>query len=107
MSRLRHLTIRIAPRRSESTRFVPTNAIFRIPKELTRSAFGLLGCRWWKVIPMLKPKTHFEQVPLTMVRQIVVGQVRREIRAKEDQLRRKKKLEKEDLAAPEQSIERF
>jgi hypothetical protein len=56
---------------------------------------------------MLKPKTYFEQVPLTMVRKIVVGQVRREIRAKEDQLRRKKKLEQADLAAPEQSTERF
>ena len=51
--------------------------------------------------------THFEQVPLTMVRKIVFGQVRREIRAKEDQLRRKRKLEKDHLAAQEQSAERF
>jgi len=56
---------------------------------------------------MLKPKTHFEQVPLTMVRKIVVVQVRREVRAKRDELRRRKKLEKEDLTAPEQSTERF
>lgn len=56
---------------------------------------------------MLKPKTHFEQVPLTMVRKIVVGQVRREIRAKQDELSRKKKLEKDHLAAQEQSTERF
>jgi hypothetical protein len=62
---------------------------------------------WLKEIPMLKPKTHFEQVPLGMVRKIVFGQVRREIRAKEDELRRRKKLEKDDLAAPEQSAERF
>jgi hypothetical protein len=81
--------------------------MYRIPKELTRSAFGLLGCSWWKVIPMLKPKTHFEQVPLTTVRKIVVRQVRRESKAKQDQLRREKKLEKDHLAAQEQSTERF
>ena len=81
--------------------------MYRIPKELTRSAFGLLGCKWLRVVPMLKPKTHFDQVPLTIVRKIVVGQVRREIKVKQDELRRKKKLEQDDLAAPEQSTERF
>jgi hypothetical protein len=59
-----------------------------------------------EVIPMLKPKTHFEQVPLTIVTKVVLGQIRREKRAKQDELRRKKKLEQSDLAAPEQSTER-
>jgi hypothetical protein len=107
MSRLRHLTALNESPRNEPSRLIATNAIVRIAKELTRSAFGLLGCRWLREIPMLKPKTHFEQVPLTMVRKIVFGQVRREIRAKKDDLTRRKKLEKDDLTAPEQSTERF
>jgi hypothetical protein len=56
---------------------------------------------------MLKPTTYFEQVPLTTVRKIVVEQVRREIRAKEEQLRRKKKVENDQSAAREQWTERF
>jgi hypothetical protein len=44
--------------------------MFRISKELTRSASWLLGSNWWEEIPMLKAKTYFEQVPLEIVKKI-------------------------------------
>jgi len=56
---------------------------------------------------MIKPKTYFEQVPLAIVRKIVVSQVQRELRVKQDQMSRKKRLEKGRLAAQEQPIERL
>jgi hypothetical protein len=34
---------------------------------------------------MLEPKTHFEQIPLEIVRKIVEGQIRRETAAEQDQ----------------------
>jgi len=52
---------------------------------------------------MLKPRTHFEQVPLETVRKIVEEQIRREITTKQDQETRKKMLENDLLAAQEQS----
>jgi len=53
VSRTRHPAARIAPVRIELGRIFPVNANVRMPKELTRSDYSLLGCRWWKVIPML------------------------------------------------------
>jgi (2Fe-2S) ferredoxin len=41
---------------------------------------GLIGFRWWKEVPMLKNRTHFEQVPLETVRKIVKEQLQREAR---------------------------
>jgi hypothetical protein len=107
MSRFRHLTKGIAPRRTEPTRIVAINAMFRIPKELTRSVFGMLGCRWLKVIPMLKQKTYFQQVPLPVVWKMVAEQIRRELKANQNQLNRKEKLARNHLAAQENSTKQF
>jgi hypothetical protein len=54
---------------------------------------------------MLKPKTHFEQVPLETVRRIVEKQIRRETTAEQDQGTMQRTLE--DLfGAQEQSMTR-
>ena len=52
---------------------------------------------------MLKPKTHFEQVPLETVRKMVEQQIRRETTTEQDQGTMQRKLE--DLfGAQEQSM---
>ena len=52
---------------------------------------------------MLKPKTHFEQVPLEIVRKIVKEQIRRETTTEQDQGTMQRTLE--DLfGAQEQSM---
>ena len=107
MSRFGHFSERGVPPRSESIHIVPTNAISRIPKELARSVFGMLGCSWLKVIPMLKSKTHFEQVPLTVVWKMIMAQIRCEQKANQDELNRKEKLARDPLAAQKNSTERF
>jgi hypothetical protein len=48
---------------------------------------------------MLEPKTHFEQVPLEIVRKIVEEQIRRETSAKQNQSPGKKTVEEEFLEA--------
>jgi hypothetical protein len=56
---------------------------------------------------MLKPKTHFEQVPLTLVLKMLARQVRRELDASKDELIRKEKLARDHLAAQHSSTERY
>jgi len=53
---------------------------------------------------MLEPRTHFEQVPLEIVRKIVEEQIQREKTAKQNQSTNKKTLEEELLEAQEQSM---
>jgi hypothetical protein len=53
---------------------------------------------------MLEPRTHFEQVPLQIVRKIVKEQMRREIAAGQTQKTKKKKLKEDLLRAKGQSI---
>ena len=55
---------------------------------------------------MLEPKTHFEQVPLEIVRKIVEEQIRRETTTEQNQGVKKKTLEEELLGAPEQLMAR-
>jgi hypothetical protein len=55
---------------------------------------------------MLQPKTHFEQVPMEVVRKIVEEQIRREIETEQDQGIKKKTLEEDLLDAEEQSMKR-
>jgi hypothetical protein len=52
---------------------------------------------------MLQTKTHFEQIPLEIVRKIVEEQIRRETATEQDQRTKKKALEKDPLGAQEQS----
>lgn len=54
---------------------------------------------------MLEPKTHFEQVPIEVVRKIVEEQIRREITTEQDR-GIKKTLEDGLLEAQEQSMAR-
>ncbi|HEV3374912.1 MAG TPA: hypothetical protein VG051_04355 [Candidatus Acidoferrum sp.] len=55
---------------------------------------------------MLKPKTHFEQVSLEVIRKIVEEQIRRETTTEQDQGTKKKTLEEDLLGAPEQLMAR-
>jgi len=55
---------------------------------------------------MLEPKTHFEQVPLEIVRKIVEEQVRREKATEQDEGTKKKTLEEDLLVSQEQSMAR-
>jgi hypothetical protein len=48
---------------------------------------------------MLEPRTHFEQVPLEIVRKIVEEQMRREKAAEKDLSTNKKSLDEELLEA--------
>jgi hypothetical protein len=84
----------------------PTNATVRCPKDLTRTTSGLLAFSWSEGVPMLQPKTHFEQVPMEVVRKIVEEQIRREIETEQDQGIKKKTLEEDLLDAEEQSMKR-
>jgi len=54
---------------------------------------------------MLKPKTHFEQVPLEIVRKIVEEQIRRETTTEKDQGTMQRTLE-DPFGAQEQSMVR-
>jgi hypothetical protein len=51
----------------------------RFQKELTRMGNGLLGFKWEKrgneMPKTKKPKTHFEQVPLEIVKKIVKEEI--------------------------------
>jgi hypothetical protein len=51
----------------------------RHPKDMTRMSFGLLRfVQRGKEDEMLTPKTHFEQVPLEVVKKIVAEQIKKE-----------------------------
>ncbi len=52
---------------------------------------------------MRPTKTHFEQIPLEIVRKIVEEQIRRETATEQDQRTKKKTLEEDLLGAQEQS----
>jgi hypothetical protein len=53
---------------------------------------------------MFKPKTHFEQIPLEMVRKIVEEQIQREIAAEQAQGTKERTLQEDLLWAQEQSM---
>lgn len=55
---------------------------------------------------MLEPKTHFEQVPLQVVRKIVEEQFQRETTAEQDWETKKQTLEEDLWGAQEQSMAR-
>jgi hypothetical protein len=56
---------------------------------------------------MAKPNTHFDQVPLEAIKKIVEEQAPETTITKPDPLTRKKKLEKELLAAQEEATARL
>jgi hypothetical protein len=56
---------------------------------------------------MAKPNTHFDQVPLEAIKKIVEEQAPEATTTKPDLLTRKKKLEKELLAAQDQAKARL
>ena len=49
-----------------------------LPKDMTRTASGLLLSARFEGVVMLKPTTHFDQVPLAIVRKIVEEQLLRD-----------------------------
>jgi hypothetical protein len=56
---------------------------------------------------MLKPRTHYEQIPLAAVRKIVEEQAARELTTEHDPVTGKKKLEQDLWAAQVQSTASF
>ena len=56
---------------------------------------------------MLKQKTYFQQVPLPVVWKMVAEQIRRELKADQNELNRKEKLARNHLAAQENSTKQF
>jgi hypothetical protein len=73
----------------------PTNATARFPKDMTRTASGLLVSGPSEGVQMLEPKTHFEQVPLEVIRKIVEEQILREATTEQDQGTKKETLEED------------
>jgi hypothetical protein len=55
---------------------------------------------------MLEPKTHFEQVPLEIVRKILEEQIRQETTNKQAQGAKKKTFDEDLLSVQEQSMAR-
>jgi len=56
---------------------------------------------------MLKPKTHFEQVPLEVVLKIVEVAAPVEITTKPERVSKKKKLKKEEFVVREEATKTF
>jgi hypothetical protein len=103
MSRIRHLAARNDFPRVEPNRLVAADAIVRIAKELTRIASGLLVSRHSEAIQMAKPKTHFEQVPLEIIKKIVEEEIPPEAIIKQDRSSSNKKPKKPLLPAEQQA----
>ena len=55
---------------------------------------------------MLEPRTHFEQIPLEMVRKIVEEQIEREIAAEQAQGTEERTSQEDPLWAQERSVAR-
>ena len=53
---------------------------------------------------MLQPRTHYEQVPLEIVRKIVEQQIRRDSTIEQDQGTRKKTLEEDLIGEQQQTV---
>jgi len=86
---------------SASYPFSPANVTVRSPKELTRITSGLLASRSLEEVSMLKARTHFEQVPLEVVRKIIEEQLRREKTVGQSQVTNKDVLNNLADAVPE------
>ena len=79
--------------RQPSRLLAPTKATVRFPKDMTRTTSGLLASRRSEEVLMVKPKTHFEQVPLETVIKIVEEQIRQETITEADQETMQRTLE--------------
>jgi hypothetical protein len=71
---------------------------------MTRTTSGLLASRRTEGVAVFMAKTHFEQVPLEVVRKIVEEQIRLETPAELDRGIRKKTLEEDLAGSQEQSV---
>jgi hypothetical protein len=56
---------------------------------------------------VLRPRTHYEQVPAEIVRKIVEQQIRRDPTTEQDQETRKKTLEEDLIGQQEQTVALF
>jgi predicted type IV restriction endonuclease len=90
-----------------SARLGTTTAAARIPKDMTRITSGLLASRRFKGVPMLKSGTHYEQVPLAVVRKILEEQILSEPTIEPDQGTRKTKLEEDLIEEQQQTVAGF
>ena len=79
------------------------NPTLRFAKELTRIASRLLAFRCPEAIPMVKPKTHFEQVPLEIIKKIIEVEIPPEAIIKPEPATNNKRQNKSLLPAAEQS----
>jgi hypothetical protein len=73
---------------------MPINPTRRFAKELTRIASRLLAFRCSEAFQMAKPKTHFEQVPLEIIKKIIEEEIPPEVIIKPDPATNNKKPKK-------------
>jgi hypothetical protein len=59
-------------------RFAAANSASHTPKDMTRMISSMLASGCFQGVAVLHTKTHFEQVPIEIVRRIVEEQIRRE-----------------------------
>jgi hypothetical protein len=78
----------------------------RAREDLTRTTPGLLVFSLPEGVSMLEPKTHYEQVPLEIVRKIVEEQIQLEINLEQTQESKELLLEGDLLEEQDQSIVR-
>jgi hypothetical protein len=87
----------------EAVRNMAINPANRFAKELTRIGSPLLALRCSEAIQMAKPKTHFEQVPLEIIKKIIGEEIPPEVIIKPDPATNNKKPKKSLLPVAEQS----
>ncbi len=92
---------------AQSRRFASANSANRSAKDMTRMIFSMLASRWFQGVAVLQTKTHFEQVPIEIVRRIVEEQVRREESVKPNRDRTPRSFELEVWESPEQPVAKF
>jgi hypothetical protein len=87
-------------------RFASANPTSRSPKEMTRMIFSMLASRWFQGVAVLQTKTHFEQVPIAIVRRIVEEQIRREEALKANLDSTQKSFESDVWDVPDEPVAR-
>jgi hypothetical protein len=92
---------------AQSRRSASANPTDRSPKDMTRMIFPMLASRWFQGVAVLQTKTHFEQVPIEIVKKIVEEQIHREEVVKPDRDSAEKSFELEVWEAPLQPVAQF
>jgi hypothetical protein len=82
-----------------STRRGPISTNTRFAKDMTRNTSALLPSKRLKGVHVLRPKLHYQQVSLVVVRKILEEQIRQKLAKERDPGTSEKTLEEDFLAA--------